>query len=129
MKTLQQNLVAFATVLLYIATSSCKRDSVNNNDAPVPGNLPAISGKSFFTPDTGFTLAFQDDFNGSTLNTTNWDYRTGTKDGLDCTNLARNVVVDSGKLRIDLKAEVYGSTHYTCGGIISKALYKYGISR
>ena len=75
-------------------------------------------------PGTGFTLSFEENFDGNSLNTGEWSYRTGAK--LDGYNRSQNVSVSGGYLNIALKNEVYGGKNYTCGGVISKRVFQYG---
>jgi len=69
-------------------------------------------------------LALSDDFDGSTLDTTKWDYRHDTK--LNSSQRAENVTVNNGILHIAQKKEEFNGKHYTGGGVISKQKFKYG---
>ncbi len=78
-------------------------------------------------PGPGFTLTMEDTFPGTTLNTANWNYRTGGI--LQGYNTAANVVVSNGLSIYGLaKTNVVGTNTYnfTCGGIISKQSFGYG---
>ncbi len=87
---------------------------------PETGNAQPYPG----TPVTGYKLAWSDEFNGSTLDTAKWNYRTDTR--FWSLQRAANVRVSSGSLYLDLKKETFGSTSYTGGGVISKKLFRYG---
>ena len=76
------------------------------------------------TVPSGATLAFEDNFDGPNLDTSEWRYRLGGR--LDGYNRAENVSIVNGKLRIDLKEESFQGYNYTCGGIISKQAFGYG---
>jgi len=72
----------------------------------------------------GYVLTFADEFEGTSVNTFDWSFRTDTRwDGL---NLAKNARLADGKLYVDFKYEPQGTTTYTSGGIISKHNFGYG---
>jgi beta-glucanase (GH16 family) len=75
-------------------------------------------------PLPGYRLAWSDEFNGSTLNTNRWHYRTGKR--LLSVQRPQNVSVTNGLLRIALKKEKAGDAQYTAGGVISREQFKYG---
>ncbi len=68
-----------------------------------------------------YTLVFSDEFDGTSLDTTLWKYRTDEKG--DGVNEADNVFVRDGRLYIKFDKE---NDKYTGGGIISKSLFGYG---
>ncbi|MBI5834426.1 MAG: glycoside hydrolase family 16 protein, partial [Armatimonadetes bacterium] len=72
----------------------------------------------------GYRLAFGDEFDGDRLDDQAWVCRTGPRLWSD--NLARNVSVADGRLRIALRREKSGELNYTAGGVISRALFRYG---
>ena len=83
----------------------------------------AIAQNSPYIP-AGYILTFADEFDGTSVNTNDWYFRTDARwDGL---NLANNVRLEGGKLYIDFKYEPQGVTTYTGGGIITKHNYGYG---
>lgn len=69
-------------------------------------------------------LAFSDDFSGSSVDTTKWNFRTGPRLWSD--QRASNVLVKEGMLHIALKKEKAGDLDYTAGGLISKQAFRYG---
>lgn len=80
-------------------------------------NLPdALAG--------AYTLAWHDEFDGAALNLKEWQIRTGTR--YASKNLAANVRVEGGCLKLDVKKEAAGDSEYTSGGVISKREFKYG---
>ncbi len=72
----------------------------------------------------GYSLAWQDEFNDTTLNKSEWNLRSGER--FASMNKAANVSVANGMLRIALKKEKTGKLDYTSGGVISKREFKYG---
>lgn len=72
----------------------------------------------------GYTLAFDDEFNGSTVDTARWNFRTDQK--AKSAQLARNVSEGGGVLSIALKKEQYGNYAYTAGGVVSRQPFRYG---
>ena len=75
-------------------------------------------------PPAGYRLAWQDDFDGTTLDTAKWQYRTDTR--YWSTQLPANVSVSNGLLNLHLKKETVGTVNYTAGGVISRNLVRYG---
>ena len=72
----------------------------------------------------GYTLVWSDEFNSPELDTVMWKYRTGVAEFSYLT--PENVVLDSGKVRINLLKQSYGGKEYTAGGIITKTPRRYG---
>lgn len=107
---------------------------INDDDELVFGNAGYDAPTSY----PGYSLVWADEFNGNTLNTTNWMNENG--DG--CPNLCgwgnnelefytsrpENIFFQEGKLVIAAKAETYNGKAYTSSKIISrgKQSFKYG---
>ena len=72
-------------------------------------------------PDSDYTLVLSDEFNGTSLDTNIWAYRTGNPYGGK--NLKENVRVSDGKLYLDYR-KVDG--YYTGGGVLTLANLPYG---
>jgi beta-glucanase (GH16 family) len=72
----------------------------------------------------GYTLSWSDEFNGTTLDTDKWMYRTDNKGW--STQQAANVSVANGNLEIAVKKEKTAKQNYTGGGVISKQAFEYG---
>jgi predicted GH43/DUF377 family glycosyl hydrolase len=72
----------------------------------------------------GYKLVWHDEFDGKTVNTNDWNYRTGER--FWSTQRPENVSVADGKLRLALKKEKFANTDYTAGGLISKREFKFG---
>lgn len=71
-----------------------------------------------------YELAFSDEFNGNSVNTKLWDYRTDSKHW--STQKADNVEVKDGLLHLNVKKEKANGKDYTGAGLISKSKYQYG---
>ena len=78
------------------------------------------------------TLVWSDEFNGTTLNTSNWNYNVGNpgvnNELENYTNRSQNVSVSGGNLNITALQESYGGSSYTSGKLNSqtKKSFKYG---
>jgi acyl-CoA thioesterase I len=72
----------------------------------------------------GYKLAWQDEFERTMLDSKEWTPRTG--DRFASRNLARNVTVSGGRLRLLVQKEKAGELEYTSGGVISKREFRYG---
>lgn len=99
---------------------------------------PVTTGDGYITPTfyEGMNLVWNDEFEGSNLNSNNWDYEIG--DG--CPNLcgwgnneleyyrSQNCSVSDGVLTIEARKEAFQGREYTSGRIISRDLQvlKYG---
>jgi acyl-CoA thioesterase-1 len=72
----------------------------------------------------GYTLAWSDEFDGTTLNKAEWNIRTGVR--FASANMPGNVSVSDGLLRLAVRKEKAAREEYTSGGVISKKEFKYG---
>jgi beta-glucanase (GH16 family) len=72
----------------------------------------------------GYVLGFNDEFNGTSLDTAVWNYRTDVK-GYSAQR-PENITVASGTMRINLRAESYGGKGFTGGGVISRQKLDHG---
>ncbi len=76
-------------------------------------------------PPAGYVLQWTDDFSGPALDTSKWNYRVDAKDFT--AQRPQNVSLDGkGHLDIDLRQEEYGGKHFTAGGVVSTANFRYG---
>ena len=75
-------------------------------------------------PPGKWKLVFADEFDGSALDSSRWDYRTGGR--MWSEQRPANVSVGGGMLRLALRREKGGALDYTAGGIISKQAFRYG---
>ena len=73
---------------------------------------------------SGYQLAWHDEFDGDHLDTERWTYRIDTR--FWSVQLARNVSVADGCLRLALRKEKQGEFDYTAGGVISREAFQYG---
>jgi beta-glucanase (GH16 family) len=73
---------------------------------------------------TGYTLKWSDEFNGTSVDTSLWNYRTDVK-ALSAQR-PQNVTEGGGIMSINLKKESYGGKSYTGGGLVSKQAFRYG---
>ena len=74
-------------------------------------------------PPVGYTLVFEENFDGKNLDQAKWDYRTDSK--LKSTQLPENVSVADGLLKIALKKQSSKGKPYTGGGITSQQTFVY----
>jgi len=83
---------------------------------------PAI-GQVYNQP-ADYVLAFGDEFDGSAVDTSVWNYRTDQK-GYSA-QLPANVAIGNGVLTISLLQQDVGSYNYTGGGLVSNQAFRYG---
>ena len=81
---------------------------------------PAIAGDAA----AGYRLVWHDEFDGGSVDTNRWHFRTGAR--LLSFQKADNVTVTGGLMRLTLKKEEAGGLHYTAGGLISRQTFTYG---
>ena len=91
--------------------------AVSGIAAEIAPHLPPERG-------AGYTLVWQDEFDGDALNKAEWSIRTGVRFAAD--NTAGNVSVGGGLLHLAVRKEKSGEADYTAGGVISKREFKYG---
>ncbi len=75
-------------------------------------------------PVEGYRLAWSDEFDGQSLDTAKWVYRTDSK--MWSTQKPENISVSGGSLRIAVRKEAAGGKEYTGGGVISKEAMRFG---
>lgn len=85
--------------------------------------LPAAPA-SAAAPDPTYTLKFADEFNGTSVDTSVWNYRTDVKG--NSAQRPENVSESGGNLSIALKQESYAGKSFTGGGVVSKQQLRYG---
>ncbi len=81
---------------------------------------PAVKDGSM----NAYQLTWSDEFDAAALDTSKWDFRTDSKHW--STQKPENVEVSGGTLKLRVKKEEAGDKHYTGGGVISKAAFRYG---
>ncbi|MFJ2959793.1 family 16 glycosylhydrolase [Streptomyces sp. NPDC087270] len=93
--------------------------------APSDAAHPALQhGAAALPVGGGYTLAFDDEFNGTSVDTSKWNYRTDQK--AKSAQLPENVTEGDGHLRINVKKQTVGDFAYTGGGVVSKQKLRYG---
>jgi beta-glucanase (GH16 family) len=75
-------------------------------------------------PPRGYQLAWADEFNGTSLDTAKWVYRTDSKHW--STQLPANVSLQDGNLVLHLKKQSAGGKEYTGAGVISAPAFRFG---
>jgi len=87
--------------------------------------ITAFSQTTITRPGMGdCKLVFEDNFDGTALNTDVWDYRTDTR--FWSKQVPENVTVSDGYLYLNVKRQDIGTTQYTGAGVITKKGYRYG---
>lgn len=84
---------------------------------------PATNSIAPAAPVSGYTLAWNDEFNAGAIDSAKWGYRTDSKHL--STQKAENVSVKDGLLRLTLKKETANNKNYTGAGIVSQTTFKY----
>ncbi|WP_271813623.1 glycoside hydrolase family 16 protein [Clostridium beijerinckii] len=85
--------------------------------------IPTVTAKA----DTGWNLAWSDEFNGTSINTSNWKCETGG-DGWGnneleyYTNRSENARIENGNLVIEARKENYNGMNYTSARLKSQGL-------
>jgi len=99
------------------------------------GTYLPTDGTGYSTPLSypGYTLAWHDEFDGSALNTQDWNYEQGgsgwgNHELENYTNRLQNVFVSAGNLIIEARKESYGGNDYTSGRLTTynKQQFTYG---
>jgi len=85
--------------------------------------LTMVTG-ALAAPPPGYRLAWQDEFDGTTLDEEKWQYRTDVR--FWSAQLPENVSVADGLLKLHLRKETVSGVDYTAGGVISRELFRYG---
>lgn len=101
------NMKVLTLIIILLAAGSC---ATKNEEKKIDGQV--------------YILAFQDEFEGESLDTDKWVYRTDSKHW--STQLPENVEVRDGNLLLHLKKEQSNGMKYTGAGIISKERYSFG---
>jgi beta-glucanase (GH16 family) len=90
--------------------------------------LGPVQSATATSPSSLYTLTFDDEFNGTAVDTTKWDPRTDAKQ--NSVQQAANLSESGGALHIALKSESVtrdGKTYaFTGGGVVSKQRFRYG---
>lgn len=114
--------------------------NLSRRSFPVIGSLRALAAAALFAVGAaaadevrptcvdgaldGYKLSWGDEFEGDSVDTNKWNFRTG--EAWWSTQQRQNVSVSGGVMRIALKKEKAGKMEYTAGGLISKPVFCYG---
>jgi hypothetical protein len=94
-----------------------------------------IPADGYITPDnyTGYDLVWRDEFDGNSLNTSDWNYEIGAggwgnEERQYYTDRAENSYVSNGRLTIEARDESFSGSPYTSARLTTqnKVSYKYG---
>lgn len=114
-----QATVAQAAALAQVATLQTQLSALQQAYANYQALHPDLAG---------YTLAWRDDF--ATLNTANWNVRTGAEGGSrQGYDLAANVTVQSDGLHITAKRQSYGGKLYTSGYLDTIGKHSQSVAR
>lgn len=89
-------------------------------DSSGPTPVPLVNNGGL----PGYALAWSDEFDGSQLDLSIWDYRTDSK--ANSVQKKENVSVGNGFLHLGVKHEKAGALEFTGAGVISKRRFTYG---
>jgi beta-glucanase (GH16 family) len=103
--------------LMFASLLTAAEPSVADPAGPTP--VPLVNGGL-----SGYSLAWSDEFDGSMLDTSAWDYRTDSK--ANSVQKKENVSVGNGFLHLAVKHEKAGTLDFTGAGVISKRTFTYG---
>lgn len=101
----------------FIFLFGCER-----KELPPPGSIDETDMNE--SPLPGYTLAWADEFDATSLNLDRWKYRIGLSH--ESYQRPENVALEDGKLVIYLKREDHMGKSLTGGGIITKTQHGYG---
>jgi len=117
---MQNKFIKSAAVIAGIqicAIFTSQGDAIDPASAGAVPSVPEIASQ-------GYYLVFSDEFKGTMLDQSKWQYRTDSKG--QSTQVPANVTVSDGLLHLGAKKEDSVGMHYTGSGIISKAEFQYG---
>lgn len=84
-----------------------------------------VTAEAQLPQEKGYTLLFEEHFNGDTLNLSHWRYREDRR--MTGLNRKENITVSDGYLHIALRQEIIdGTLENTGGGVISNHQFGYG---
>lgn len=107
--------------------------SIENDDTKIP-----VSDQGYSTPNSysGMTLVWSDEFNGTSLNTSDWNYDVGDgcpncgwgNNELQYYTAGDNIYVNSGKMIIEARKENKNGKNYTSSRLttMGKKSFKFG---
>ncbi len=113
-----------------IITTDTGIGTIRNDDTYLP-----VSDDGYITPDSysGYTLVWRDEFNGTSINSSNWKHETGNhgwgnNEWQNYTARPENSYISDGTLVIEARKETFGGSNYTSARMITAGLqeFKYG---
>lgn len=130
---------SFPIIVRAHSTTEAYVEAVNyvtiGQDTSGPIVDPGIPATGYTTPLSyqNYALVWNDEFDGTTLNSSDWTYETGTGNGGWGNSelqyyLERNTTVANGFLTIEAKDEFFNNSNYTSSRIITqnKRSFQYG---
>jgi len=105
--------------------------NINNSN----GLFFPVDNTGYSTPTTypGYTLAWNEEFNGTAIDATNWTLETGNggwgnNELQNYTGRSENAFLSAGNLIIEARSESYGGSNYTSARMITKGkkVFKFG---
>ncbi|MCW4470020.1 glycoside hydrolase family 16 protein [Flavobacterium sp. MFBS3-15] len=128
------------SAMLLLALAGCGSDDGGNNEPNNNNPDPDPVGEPVITQYAGYTLLWNDEFTGTSLDLTKWNYETGTGVNGDfgtgqldrATNRVENVKLGTGtvnapgELSITTRREQYVDRDYTSGRINTQGKFSVG---
>lgn len=126
--------------LFYVKLSNPKNGMIKNPEATgtiinINNTYLPVDNAGYSTPSTypGYTLAWNDEFDGNAVNNTWWTFEQGAggwgnNELQYYTNTTENAFVSNGKLIIEARQQAFGGSNYTSARMITKnkKVFKYG---
>lgn len=133
MKLNKNNASQLSVAILWLGLVSASAESSSNSPAKA-GERPKFQSKIHIPvklaqdltplPPPGYQLVFNDEFDGTSLDTNRWGFRLTDK--MLSALQEENVSVKDGHLAIALRKESVRGKDYTAGGVISRQKFVYG---
>lgn len=128
---------AFQVILSSPVNCTINRGEATGEIVNENGTYLPVSNDGYTTPDhyTGYTLAWSDEFSGSSISTTNWDFENGNNNGWgnheleNYTDRINNAFVSQGKLIIEARQENFNGNNYTSARMITKGKQSFKFGR
>lgn len=117
--------------------ATIKDDKASGTIINANGLYFPVDNAGYSTPNTypGYTLVWNDEFSGRTVNSNDWAMETGNNGGWgnnelqNYTGRSENVFVSNGNLIIEARAESLGGHNYTSTRMITKDRQKFKFGR
>ncbi|MCU0785120.1 MAG: glycoside hydrolase family 16 protein, partial [Verrucomicrobia bacterium] len=127
------NAILLLIGILSFGMMSCPAESLPASSRP-SGERPGFKSKIHIPvqlakevaslPPAGYQLVFNDEFDGTSVDTNRWGFRLGDK--MLSAQQRENVSLKDGNLVIALRKEAVRGKDYTAGGVISRERFVYG---